>query len=373
MIYLDNAATGIPKPPSVSAAMVRALNECGNSGRGGHAFAIKSSETVFECRKKLSKLFNTKSENVILTSGATEALNIAIKGTNRSGGLTVVSSMEHNSVMRPLNSLRKRGETVVRQFLVDTKSDAITLENFSAVSRSATSVVLTHGSNVCGKILPIAQLRSLVGDDVVFILDASQTAGHFNIDIVELGVDIICIPAHKGFYGPMGVGAMIINPFSKTVIEPLIEGGTGTNSKSYDMPELYPERLEAGTLNISGIAGFSTALEDFNFPEKERELFSYLLSKMRKMDDIKIYGAPEKGKENDFVPVLLFNKEGIDAEDVGFQLSQKGFAVRAGFHCAPNAHKTLGTYETGGVRVSLGRYNTKREIEKFIDALSDIK
>lgn len=373
MIYLDNAATGMPKNASVSNAMLRALRECGNSGRGGHSFSIKAAETVFECRKKLSKLFNTKPEYVIFTSGATEALNIAIKGTNRSGGVTVVSSMEHNAVMRPLNSLRKCGETVLRQFLVDTKSDAITLENFSVVSRSATSVVLTHASNVCGKILPVALLRSLVGEDVVIILDASQSAGHIQTDIVELGVDIICIPAHKGIYGPMGVGALIINPYSKILIDPLIEGGTGTNSKSFEMPELYPERLEAGTLNISGIAGFSAALEEFALPKKENELFSYLVSEMRGMKDIKIYGAPEKGRENEFVPVLLFNKNGIDAEDLGFQLAQQGFAVRAGFHCAPNAHKTLGTYETGGVRVSLGRYNTKREIEKFLDTVSNIK
>lgn len=373
MIYFDNAATSFPKPRAVYSAMLDAVKQCGNSGRSGHSYALKSAEIVYSCRKKLANMFNTRPECVIFTSSATHALNIAIKGTNRPQGVTLISSLEHNSVLRPLNALRKSSQTVLRQFLVDIKSDAITCENFSAVSRSATSVVLTHASNVCGRILPVKQLRRLADEDVIFILDASQTAGHIAVDIVELGVDIICIPAHKALCGPMGVGALIINPYSDIIIDPLFEGGTGTDSKSLEMPEYYPERLESGTLNVYGIAGLSAALDDFTLPEKENTLFEYLVGAMRSMVDITLHGAPTKGCFSDYVPVLLFNKNDLDCEALNDKLCEFGFALRAGFHCAPLAHQTLGTYEIGGVRLSLGRNNTRREIDRFLNALSDIK
>lgn len=373
MIYFDNAATAMPKSRAVSTAMADALKTCGNPGRSGHSFAIAAAETVYNCRKKLANLFNTRTECVIFTSGATEALNIAIKGTNRPGGVTVVSSMEHNSVLRPLNALRRVGETVLRQFLVDVKSDSMTLENFSAVSHSATNVVVTHASNVCGRILPVRQLKTLVDEETVFILDASQTAGHIPVDITELGVDIICVPAHKGLCGPMGVGAIIINPYSDIIIDPLIEGGTGTNSKSLEMPDFYPERLESGTQNVCGIAGFAAALDGFSLPSKEQSIFSYLITELRKMVDITLYGAPDNNSFDNYVPVALFNKNGFDCETLAAILADMGFALRAGYHCAPNAHQTLGTYDTGGVRLSLGRSNTHKEIDRFLTALSNIK
>ena len=372
MIYFDNAATAMPKSRNVSAAMQIAIKECGNAGRSGHKFALAAAETVYNCRKTLAQMFNTRTEYVIFTSGATESLNIAIKGTNRYGGVTLVSSMEHNSVLRPVNSLRRYGETVLRQFLVSTKSDLQTLENFSAVSHSATNVVITHASNVCGKILPVKQLRSLTDKETVFILDASQTAGHIPIDIIDLGVDIMCIPAHKGLCGPMGVGALIINPYSDIVIEPLLQGGTGTNSKSLEMPEFYPERLESGTLNVCGIAGFNAALSNFSYPEREMQLCAYLVSQLNNMVGITLHGAPQNNSAEGYVPVLLFNKKGYDCETLADILAQKGFALRAGFHCAPWAHQTLGTYESGGVRLSLGRENTQKEIDKFLSALSEI-
>lgn len=373
MIYFDNAATMMPKSKSVLNAMTQSLKQCGNPGRSGHIFAQNAAETVYNCRKRLAKIFNTRPELVIFTSGATEALNVAIKGTNRAGGVTLVSSMEHNSVMRPINALRKRGETVMRQFLVDTKSDTVTCENFSAVSGSATNVVITHASNVCGRILPVKMLRSLAPDESVFVLDASQTAGHIDVDVVELGVDIICVPGHKGLGGPMGVGALIINPYSDVVIDPLMEGGTGVDSKSYEMPEYYPERLEAGTMNVCGVAGLLAALEEINTCGEEMTLFDQLVTAMKNMVDITLYGAPEYGRLGDYVPLLLFNKNGFDCETLSELLFADGIAVRAGFHCAPNAHMTLGSYDTGGVRVSLSRNNTRREIERLLSVLDSIK
>ncbi len=373
MIYFDNAATTMPKPKAVINAMTAAMKNCGNSGRSGHTFSLNSAETVYNCRKKLANIFNTRPECVIFTSSATEALNIAIKGTNRAGGVTLVSSMEHNSVMRPINTLRRNGETVMRQFLVDVKNDSVTCENFASVARSATNIVVTHASNICGKILPINCLKSVAPDDAVFILDASQTAGHIPIDIVELGVDIICIPAHKGLCGPMGVGALIVNPYSDVIIEPLIEGGTGTNSKTYEMPDEYPERLEAGTLNVCGIAGLSAALDEYRVESREYELFYELIDSMKGIVDIITYGAPDKKGAEDYVPVLLFNKNGVDCETLCDELNARGFALRAGFHCAPNGHKTLGTYDIGGVRLSLSKYNTRREIERFLAVLESLK
>ncbi len=371
MIYFDHAATSMPKPRAVLTAMLEAMKRCGNSGRSGHAYALASSETVYNCRKKLASLFGTRPECVVFTSSATEALNIAIKGTNRSGGVTLVSNLEHNAVMRPLHVLRQRGEAVLRSFAVDIHDDDVTAKNFATVSRSATSVVITHASNVCGRILPVQRLRSLVSDETVFILDASQSAGHIPVNIVSLGVDIICIPAHKGLLGPMGLGALIINPFSDIVIDPVIEGGTGTNSKSLDMPELLPERLESGTQNVIGIAGLSSALDGFSLDGAENELFRYLVSGMRMIKNVTLHGAPERGEESDFVPVLLFNKKGYDCESLAGELSDRGFALRAGFHCAPNAHKAIGTYDTGGVRVSLGKTNTKRDIDRFLENLDN--
>ncbi len=372
MIYFDNAATSMPKPDSVKAAMCTALSECGNAGRSGHRFAQKAAETVFNCRKKLAKIFNTREECVVFTASATEALNIAIKGTNRLQGVTVVSSLEHNAVMRPINKLRKNGETVMRQFLVDIRNDIVTCDNFSSVCRAATNVVLTHASNVCGRILPIKTLKRLAPEDAVFILDASQTAGHIGIDIVDLGVDIICIPAHKGLLGPMGVGAMIINPYSDIIIEPLIEGGTGVNSKSLEMPELLPERLESGTLNICGIAGWSAALDEYSTYSSEREVFKHLVDNIKDKVDIITYGEPTEQTFKDYVPVMLFNKKGYDCETVCERLCDLGFALRGGFHCAPNAHHTLGTYDIGGARISLSRYNTKAEVDEFLTALGKV-
>ncbi|MBR0230639.1 MAG: aminotransferase class V-fold PLP-dependent enzyme [Clostridia bacterium] len=370
MIYFDNAATGMPKNPAAIKAMTEAMLKCGNPGRGGHPYSVEAAETVYNCRKKLAAMFGSRPDLVIFTSGATEALNIAIKGANRRGGLTVVSSMEHNSVIRPLNVLRRRGETSLRQFRVDIESDADTLENFAAVTRGASNIVVTHASNVCGRVLPIKEMRALAPEDAVFILDASQTAGHIPVSVTELGADVICLPAHKGLCGPMGVGALIINPESGVYLDSLIEGGTGTNSKSPDMPDQYPEHLESGTQNVAGIAGLSAALDGFAYPVRERRVFAYLLRAMRLLPGITLHGAPEPGKEEAFMPLILFNQTGADCETLAEKLAEAGFALRAGYHCSPAAHRTLGTYETGGVRLSLGEGNTLREAERFIAALA---
>ncbi len=369
MIYFDNAATGFPKSDAVARSMAEALNNCGNPGRSGHRLSLAGARTVFDCRKALANMFGTVPERVILTSGATESLNIALKGLCH--GVTVISDMEHNAVLRPLNTLRRAGKTVMKQFSVSVHDDMQTLSNFSRVAKGASFVAVTHGSNVCGKILPIKAMRECLPKSTVFILDASQTAGHIPVDIKELGVDIICIPGHKGLYGPMGTGAMILHPKTDHIPRPLLDGGTGTESKNAEMPATLPERFEAGTQNVCGIAGLLAAIKEHTFCQREKTVFQYILDSMRRMVDITMYGAPVESVD-DYVPVILFNKNGMVCEEVCDRLTESGIACRAGFHCAPLAHRALGTYESGGVRISFGRDSTLRQADKFLDALSQI-
>lgn len=372
MIYFDNAATAFPKKPCVAAAAANAVLRLGNPGRSGHSLSLESAKCVFSCREKLARMFGTLPERVIFTSGATAALNTAIKGTNVPGGVTVVSSVEHNSVMRPADALCRAGLTAVRCFRVDTNSDKATLEHFRNVAEDATNVIVTHASNVCGRVLPVAEMRALV-PQAVFVLDASQTAGHIPVSFAATGADIICIPAHKGLCGPMGLGALMISPESDVLIAPLCEGGTGTNSASRLMPEEYPERLEAGTLNVPGIAGLSAALDALPDTARESEVFGALLDGLSEVKGVELYGAPAPGAEGKYVPVLLFNIRGKDCEDVAAELSARGFAIRAGYHCAPDAHKTIGSFDAGGgVRVSVGASNTVRDAQRLVYAVSRI-
>lgn len=370
MIYFDNAATYFPKSKSVADAAAEAILKYGNAGRSGHAYSLSSSLSVYDCRKKLAELFGTVPEKVIFTSGATEALNIAIKGIVKKGSVTLYSNFEHNSVVRPLYSLARKGVTTPVMFDADLQSNEKTVENFKTAAVSPGYAVITHASNVCGRILPIKELKN-ARKNTVFIADCSQTAGHIPIDIKTLSADVICIPAHKGLKGPMGVGALIINPNSDILIDPLIEGGTGQLSKSRFMPDSYPERLEAGTLNISGIAAFSKALDEFVYPENEMKIFKYLVKEMRKIKGVTLHGAPENDFSS-FVPVVLFNVSGKNPEKVSDMLLESDIAVRSGFHCAPLAHKSLGTYELGGVRISLSENNTLSEADLFLKALSEI-
>lgn len=371
MIYFDNAATGFPKSDGVALAMLEAHKNCGNPGRSGHEPSMNSSRIMFECRKALAEMFGTTPERVVLTSGATESLNIAIKGVCRSG-VTLISDMEHNAVLRPVSSMRKTGKTVMKQFCVSLRDDRETVENFCTASSDATYAVITHGSNVCGKLLPIKEMKKHSKKELVVVLDASQTAGHIPMKIKDLGVDIMCIPGHKGLYGPMGTGALIINPDSRVIPLPLMEGGTGTESKNSDMPKLLPERLEAGTQNICGIAGLLAAVREHRFSSSEMKVFGYIVDELRRMVDITLYGAPQPSIVG-YVPVLLFNKRGLDCEELNEKLWERGIACRAGFHCAPMAHRALGTYDTGGVRLSLGRESSFEQAEQFLDTLVRIK
>jgi len=368
MIYFDNAATGFPKSRAVADAMRDACLRCGNPGRSGHAFARAADDILYNCRKKLAAMFGSVPERVILTKSATEALNIAIKGLYRADGEVLCSNMEHNAVVRPLQALRMCGEITLKQFRVDLSDDKVTVENFRlAAGVRADMAVVTHASNVCGRILPLAEMRAAIArEDFLMIADCSQTAGHVPIDIKTLGADAICVPGHKGLYGPMGTGALILHPEKEFSFCTLIEGGSGIDSRSITMPEVLPERLEAGTPNVCGFAGLSAALDEFSFAETEMQLFELLIRELKKQKDVRLHGY---FAHRAYVPTLLFNRDGIDCEVLAEQLAADGIAVRAGLHCAPYAHRALGTLETGGVRISLGRANTETEIACFLESV----
>lgn len=368
MIYFDNAATGFPKSKAVADAVRDACLCCGNPGRSGHAYARKADEILYDCRKKLAALFGSIPEHVILTKSATEALNFAIKGLYREDSEVLCSNIEHNAVMRPLQALRMCGEIVLKQFRVELADDDVTVENFRlAVGKHTDIAVVTHASNVCGRILPLAKMRAAVDrKDFLMIADCSQTAGHVPIDIRQLGVDAICVPGHKGLFGPMGTGALILHPDRAYSFCTIVEGGSGIDSRAITMPEVLPERLEAGTPNVSGFAGLSAALGEVDFSSDEMHLYQMLITGLRSKKDVVIYGYHKKQA---YVPTLLFNQKSTDCEELAEFLAQNGVAVRAGLHCAPCAHRALGTLDTGGVRISLSRRNTPEEIQRFLQLI----
>ncbi len=368
MIYLDNGATGFPKSPYVLEAMKQAFLTCGNPARGSHSLSRNADEVIYRCRALLAKQFGTVPERVILTKNATEALNLAIKGLYPIHGEVLTSDLEHNAVLRPLHALRSAGELTLKQFRTSLADDDVTVENFrTAAGKSVAMAVVTHGSNVCGRILPIKEMRTaLERRDFLMVVDCSQTAGHIPIDITDLGADVICIPGHKGLYGPTGTGALICHPTRELAFRTLIEGGSGSQSRSMFMPEELPERLEAGTPNVCGIAGLAAALEEFSYSKKEAILFRKLQKALEGRQDIRLHGFQKNGR---YLPVLLLNKAGEDCEAVAQRLADQDIAVRAGFHCAPAAHRAIGTGDTGGVRISLGRGNCEKDVEILLETL----
>lgn len=372
MIYFDNAATGFPKSELVFEAMKEAYFGSGNAGRSGHELANEGARILYNCRKAAAALFGCEPENVVLTKNATEALNLAIKGVIKKSAKSevLISSLEHNSVLRPVHAFCKENGMSYKQFEVNLYSDDSTVENFrKAITRKTTATVITHASNVCGRILPVRRIcEEAKKKGILVILDASQTAGHIPVTFENTGADIICLPGHKGLYGPMGTGLMLVNPAFTHNFRTIMEGGTGISSFDKEMPGLLPERLEYGTLNNCGFAGLAAAIENFTYPTPEKQVFAYLLEKIRSREDVILHGAP-KDNIDDFVPVLLFNKKDVSCEEVAAQLNDKGIAVRAGFHCSPLAHTALGTHKKGGVRISLGRANTLEEIDYFLSVL----
>lgn len=346
MIYLDHGATSFPKILPVRRAVWDALNHCANPGRGGHQAAMAAAETVYDCREAASSLFHCAPEQVVLTSGCTYGLNIAIRTLVNPGDRVVISGFEHNAVTRPLYALG--AETVVAGRRLFDWED--TLEHFEKALRTGPKAAFfTHASNVFGYILPIEQMAALCRRyRVPFAIDAAQSAGCLELDLEKLGADFIAMPGHKGLLGPQGTGLLLCGGEAK----PLLFGGTGSDSLRQNMPEELPERLEAGTVNVPGIAGLAAGLR-YVHRVGPGVIFRRECNAAREAEQgLKKLGAHVYAGPHQSGTVSFTTR--TDCEELAQKLAGRGIAVRAGLHCAPLAHESAGTLDTGTVRISFG-------------------
>ena len=375
MIYFDNAATTFPKPMEVAAALLSGVTQpLGNPGRGVHEAALFSSDAVFAARQALSCLFGVSDERrVVFTKNATEALNTAIFGiVPQNGCVNVVTSvLEHNSVLRPLFALERAGRVRLHFFEPAADEQECVRRFLVACPDEVHLLVLTACANTTGLLLPIAELSRIArkrGARVV--VDASQAAGHRNISLSGYGADYLCVPAHKGLYGVTGLGALLLGE-DAPALKPWLYGGAGFDSERADMPEALPDRLEAGTLNVHGILALSAGLRfvekrgEENLGAHLRELAAAFREGISSLG-FQIYSPMES-------EIVLFNVGDLHSAQVSVFLNERGVCVRAGLHCAPLAHKFLGTSSRGAVRVSFGAFNTLGEVERTIDLLHELK
>lgn len=370
MIYLDSAATTMQKPAAVSDAVRRAMGQMASPGRGSHRPAMLAAETVFHCREAAARLFDVaQPDNVVFTSSATHAINIAIKSTVKPGNTVLISGYEHNAVTRPLRAIPN---VIVRVAESPLFRAELLLERVKENLESGVdAVVCTHVSNVFGYVLPVTEIAALCRQRrVPLIVDASQSAGCLPISMKDWDAAFVAMPGHKGLYGPQGTGLLLC---ANENVQPLMEGGTGSASALQTMPEFLPDRLEAGTHNIPGIAGL---LEGLRFVEKkglsnilehERRLALRAARGLERIPGVEVFSAP--GLKNQ-TGVVSFRLVDTDCETVAEQLGRADIAVRAGLHCAPLAHQTAGTMESGTVRMSLSVFNTPYDVERFVGTVS---
>lgn len=374
MIYFDNAATTGKKPTEVIRAVDGALRELSaNPGRSGHNASLKTADAVYSVREKTAEFFGASgAENVVFTLNCTHSINCVIKGVLKKGEHAVTSSLEHNSVMRPLIKEEIPFDTAY----VSLADDSLTLREFERKIRPNTRLVICTGaSNVLGKTLPIAEIGALCRErGVLFAVDAAQIAGVMPINMRQMNIDYLCVAPHKGLYAPMGIGVLICE---KPIENTIIEGGTGTNSAELFQPESLPERLESGTVNVPEIMGLSAGIDYVKgvgikkIYSHEMKLIRYLYKELSKNDRVQLY-TPEP-KDGLYAPVLSFNVYGKTSAEVSQYLNDKGIAVRGGLHCAPSAHRQIGTLDIGAVRVSVAAFNTPAEITSLIKAIKQIK
>ena len=375
MIYFDNAATTLHKPPEVIEAVVHAMTTSGNASRGTHTGSLAASRTVYETRKKIADFFHcSRADHVIFTSNSTEALNIAICGTLGKGDHIISTDLEHNSVLRPLYHLEEQGASLT--FLSANKKGCIDYDDFKrSIKPNTKAIVCTHASNLTGNVLDIERIGHIAkAHNLLFIVDASQSAGCIEINMETMNIDILCFTGHKGLLGPQGTGGLCIH--ENVEIRPFKRGGSGIHSYEKGQPQAYPARLEAGTLNSHGIAGLCAAINYINtitipvIAKKEQELLWHFYKGICNIPEIHIYGDFDT-KER--AAILSLNIEGYDSGTVSDVLSQEyDIATRPGAHCAPRMHQALGTTETGAVRFSFSSFNTMEEVEIAIQALKEL-
>lgn len=375
MVYLDNAATTYPKPASViSKSSYAMINYGANPGRSGHKFSVETSEAVFKAREKCADFFNAKTENVCFVLNCTQALNMAIKGIASSGAHFITSDLEHNAVVRPLVSVAKSQNATFSVATTD-EDDRVTLSNIEKLIKPSTkALVMTAASNVTGRILPFAKIGALCKRrGICYIVDAAQAAGILPIDILRDNINILCVAGHKGLYGPMGTGILITD--GKYRLKSLIEGGTGSVSKELEQPEFLPDRFESGTINTSGAIALGAGVDFVNgkgielIYSHEWGLCKYAFDAMLEIPQIKLY---DKKFTKSCVPLFSFNVKNMQSEELASRLSSNGYFLRGGFHCAPYAHKKMGTYEYGAVRFAPSVFTAKGEISGFLRTLKKI-
>lgn len=375
MIYLDNAATTMQKPQEVIDAVASAMCSMGNAGRGAHAASLGASRTVYETREKLARFFHAENpRQIVFTSNSTESLNIALKGVLNPGDHVISTMLEHNSVLRPLYELEEKGVEVT--FLRSNQQGTVNYEDFeSAIKENTRMIVCTHASNLTGNVVDVKRVGEIAKKhQLLFTVDASQTAGVFPIDVQEMGIDLLCFTGHKGLLGPQGTGGLYVREGIQ--VRPLKVGGSGVQTYNKKHPVEMPTALEAGTLNGHGIAGLDAAIDYLErtgidtIRKREQELMWKFYHGVKEIPGVKIYGD-FSGVER--CAVVTLNIGDYDSSEVSDELLMTyGISTRAGGHCAPLMHEALGTVEQGAVRFSFSHYNTDEDVEIAIRAVKEL-
>lgn len=364
-VYFDNAATSYPKPPEVIRTVEKSFRMVGNPGRSSHKLAQRASEIIYNCRESVANLFSANADNIVFTMNATQSLNYAIKGLIQNGEHVLIDCFAHNASYRPLMELVNHGICTTDIF------DSRNTDELESMIKSETStVILTHQSNISSNVANLTLISNICkSHGLKLIVDASQSAGHIPINMADTKITALCLPGHKGLFSPMGVGVLISS--DDAVFSTVIEGGAGINSLDIGMPDSLPERLEAGTLPFSAIAGLSSGIDYINhigintINKKISSLSDYVYRQLTNYGSVITYGSC-------YGSVISFNIEGISPSKLGNELADYAICTRTGYHCAPLAHKTLGSYENGSVRLSFSHMNTKHEADIFLNSLEKI-
>ncbi len=377
MIYLDNAATSYPKPEPVYQALdAFARRSLANPGRAGHKMALAAEHVLDDCRHLLNQLFHGQApERFAFTLNGTDALNMAFKGVLDAGDHVVTSDLEHNSVSRPLRAMEKDGRITLTRLKADSDGYINPDDVRQAVTPRTRLVALTHASNVLGTIQPVGEIGRIARErDLLFLVDAAQTAGAVPIDVQEMNIDLLAFPGHKSLMGPTGTGALYVGP--RATLRAWREGGTGGDSSSETQPREFPHFLEGGTPNVLGVAGLAAGVRWVqeqgieNIHAREMELIERLRRRLEEMDGVTVYGGRDAARR---VSTLSFRADGLPAAELGGVLDQAfDVAVRPGLHCSPYIHRALGTFPEGTVRVSAGPFNTAEDVDALAAALAEI-
>ncbi|HLR21670.1 MAG TPA: aminotransferase class V-fold PLP-dependent enzyme [Tissierellaceae bacterium] len=376
MIYFDNAATSFPKPDNVYEEVMKVMKEYGaNPGRSGHKLALKAGRDIFETRELISKLFNTGNPmNIVFTFNGTESLNLGIKGVLQPGDHVITTSMEHNSVLRPIKHLEKKDveSTIVK---ADSSGLVDPSDIEAAIKPNTKLIVVTHISNLTGSIMPIEKIGEIAKDNnIYYLVDAAQSAGVYNIDVEKMNIDILAFPGHKSLLGPQGTGGLYIR--EGIDLQSVFQGGTGSRSDSLEQPDTKPDKYESGTTNAPGIIGLGAGIRYIldkgidNIRKYEEDLTKYFIDEVTKINGVEVYGPLDIKKQASVVSININDK---DSSEIAYILDEEyNIAVRPGMHCAPLGHETIGTFEQGTVRFSFGIFNTYDEIDQAIYAIKKI-